>query len=133
MIATGSGLTPGFQVQISNAAPTHQITSSSVVPGINNATSSTHPIPVRINFGDISVTTNAPTTPIIHGQRIVVGGGNSQVTTASAISPESELIKKLEVSGMASVAAARALETAGTQGLNTRYIFLIFLFDFIFL
>ena len=39
----------------------------------------------------------------------------NSAASSELISPESELFAKLEVSGMASVAAARALETAGSQ------------------
>ena len=44
----------------------------------------------------------------------------NSAASSELISPESELIAKLEVSGMASVAAARALETAGSQGITNR-------------
>ena len=44
----------------------------------------------------------------------------NSAASSELISPESELFAKLEVSGMASVAAARALETAGSQGITNR-------------
>ena len=104
MITTVPGLPAGFQLQISttsNFAPSGSI----ITTTSNTPTLQLNPVPTIIG-GSGSISTSS----------VVPGRSSGQ----PAISPESELMKKLEVSGMASVAAARALETAGTQGLNTR-------------
>ena len=107
MITTVPGLPAGFQLQIATTSNFAPVTPSGSI---------------------ITTTSNTPTLQLNPVPTIIGGSGSSSTSSIvpgrsrgqPAISPESELMKKLEVSGMASVAAARALETAGTQGLNTR-------------